>query len=194
MNTALTGYALFVAIVRQALFWLALGVALIALVDWLVRTRRLNPFGPVARFFRRAIDPLMAPVERRVVRAGGLPSSAPWWSLVFVVVAGILLVALLDFLGGFATEVMFGLTSPARFGVLLVSWTLTLLKVALIVRVVSSWFQLSPYSRWVRWSFVLTEWMIAPLRRVIPMFGPVDVTPLVAYFLLVLLGSVLGAR
>lgn len=192
MNAALSGYAAFVAVVRQALFWVALVLALIALVDWLVRTRRLNPFGRVARFFRRVVDPLMAPVERRVVRAGGLPSSAPWWSLVFVVVAGILLVALLDFLRGFAADVAFGVTTPARFGVLLVSWTLTLLKVALIVRVISSWFGMSPFSRWIRWSFVLTEWMLAPLRRVIPLFGPVDVTPLVAYFLLVIVGSVLG--
>lgn len=192
MDATLSGYAALVAVVRQALFWVALALALIALVDWLVRTRRLNPFGRVARFFRRVVDPLMAPVERRVVRAGGLPSSAPWWSLVFVVVAGILLVALLDFLRGFAADVAFGVTSPARFGVLLVSWALTLLKVALIVRVISSWFGMSPFSRWIRWSFVLTEWMLAPLRRVIPLFGPVDVTPLVAYFLLVIVGSVLG--
>ena len=192
MNAAMSGYAAFVGFFRQALFWLAAALAIIALVDWAVRTRRINAFGPLARFFRRVVDPLMAPVERRVVRAGGLPSSAPWWSLAFVVVAGILLVALLDFLGRFATDVAFGLSSPARFGVLLIAWTLALLKIALIVRVISSWFQMSPYSKWIRWSFVLTEWMLAPLRRVIPMFGPVDVTPLVAYFALVILGGILG--
>lgn len=194
MNTVLAAYSGFVAFVRQALFWVAVVLAVIALVDWAVRTRRLNPFGPVARFFRRAVDPLMAPVERRIVRAGGLPSSAPWWSLVFVVVAGILLVALLDFLGGFITELLFGLSSPARFAVLAVAWAISLLQVALIVRVISSWFQISPFSRWIRWSFVLTEWMLAPLRRVVPMFGPVDLTPLIAYFVLALVRSVLGAR
>jgi len=194
MEGTLSTYAAFVGFVRQALFWVAVAAAVIALVDWAVRTRRLNPFGAIARFFRRAVDPLMAPVERRIVRAGGLPSSAPWWTLVFVVVAGILLVALLDVLGGFITETMYGFTSPARFGVMLISWTLALLRIALVVRVISSWFQVSPYSKWIRWSFVLTEWMLAPLRRVIPVFGPVDVTPLVAYVLLVLLAGVLGVR
>lgn len=194
MNDGLAAYSAFVSWVRIALFWTALAVASIALVDWLARTRRISPFGPVPRFFRRFIDPLMAPVERRVVRSGGQPSAAPWWTLVFVVVGGILLVAVLNYLGTMLVEFSYGVSSPARFGMLLVSWTLTLLRIALIVRVVSSWIQISPYSRWVRWSYPLTEWMLAPLRRVIPAFGPVDVTPIVAYLLLVLLASAIGVR
>ena len=194
MHDTLAAYHTFVAAVRYILFWIALVLALVALVDWAVRTRKLNPFGPVARFFRRFVDPILAPVERRVVRKGGLPSAAPWWALAVVVVGGILLVALLNFLGGFATEVVFGLSSPGRFGVLLISWAISLLRIALIVRVVSSWIQISPYSKWIRWSFALTEWMLAPLRRVIPTFGPMDITPIVAFFLLALIGSVLGVR
>lgn len=194
MNEALVGYKAFVDVVRVVLFWMGAVAAVIALVDWAVRTRKLNPFGTIARFFRRFVDPLMAPIERRTVRSGGQPSAAPWWTLVFVVVGGILLIALLQFLDGFLTELYVGFTSPARFGKLLLSLTLSLLRLALIVRVISSWFGLSPYSRWLRWSFVLTEWMLIPLRRVIPLIGPVDVTPLVAFFLLALVGSVLGIR
>jgi YggT family protein len=52
------------------------------------------------------------------------------------------------------------------------------------VRVISSWFRISPWSRWIRWSYVLTEWLLAPLRRVIPPFGMIDITPIVAYILL----------
>lgn len=191
MNSAAGGYALFLTVVRQALFWLALAIALIALMDWLVRTRRISPFSAVARFFRRFVDPLMAPIERRVVRAGSMPTSAPLWTLVVVVVGGLLLLAVLDFVARFVAELFFGLSSPGRFGVLLISWVFSLLKIALIVRVVSSWFRISPYSRWIRWSFTLTEWMLAPLRRVIPAFGPIDVTPLVAFILLAILESLI---
>lgn len=194
MNDALAGYYAAVGVVRIALFWIAVAVALVALVDWLVRTRRLKPFGPVPRFFRRFVDPLLAPLERRLVRSGRQPSAAPWWALVVVVVGGILLVTVLNYLGGLFGEVAFGVSSPARFGAMLLSWTLALLRIALIVRVVSTWVQISPYSPWVRWSYVLTEWMLAPLRRVIPQLGPVDITPIVAYFLLVLLASVIGVR
>jgi uncharacterized protein YggT (Ycf19 family) len=52
----------------------------------------------------------------------------------------------------------------------------------------------SPYSRWVRWSYVSTEWILAPLRRLIPSFGQLDITPIAAYFLLTIAGSVLGLR
>lgn len=192
MNDALAGYYAAVGVVRIALFWIAVAVALVALVDWLVRTRKINPFGPIPRFFRRFVDPLLAPVERRLVRSGRQPSAAPLWALVVVVVGGILLVTVLNYLGGLFGEVAFGVTSPARFGAMLLSWTLALLRIALIVRVVSTWIQISPYSPWVRWSYVLTEWMLAPLRRVIPELGPVDITPIVAYFLLVLLASAIG--
>jgi YggT family protein len=75
--------------------------------------------------------------------------------------------------------------------VLLVTWTFGLLQLALFARVISSWFQMSPYSPWIRWSFVLTEWFLAPLRRVIPSFGMIDLTPIVAYFGLQLLEAVL---
>jgi YggT family protein len=187
MDQALNAYASFVQIVRQVLFWVALAVAIVALLDWLVRTRRVQPFGAIARFCRRYVDPLMRPVERRIVRSGGQPASAPWWSLVVVVVGGLLLIALLEFLGRFFLQLFWGISSPGRFGLLLVSWAFAVLRIALIVRVISSWFQVSPYSRWIRWSYVLTEWMLAPLRRIIPTFGPVDVTPIVAFLLLALL-------
>ena len=36
----------------------------------------------------------------------------------------------------------------------------------------------------MRWSFVLTEPLLRPLRAVIPAMGPFDVTPIAAYFLL----------
>ena len=192
MNDALAGYYAAVGVVRIALFWIAVAVALVALVDWLVRTRKINPFGAIPRFFRRFVDPLLAPVERRLVRSGRQPSAAPLWALVVVVVGGILLVTVLNYLGSLFGEVAFGVSSPARFGAMLLSWALALLRIALIVRVVSTWIQISPYSPWVRWSYVLTEWMLAPLRRISPELGPVDITPIVAYFLLVLLASAIG--
>jgi YggT family protein len=194
MNEVLAGYRVFVDVMRYVVFGIAVLAALIALVDWLVRRRTLNPFGPISRFFRRYIDPLMAPVERRVVRAGGQPSAAPWWTLVAVVVGGILFIELLNFLARFVTDLAFGLSSPGRLGALLISWTLSILQIALIVRVLSSWLPISPYSKWIRWAYHLTEWMLAPLRRVVPTFGPIDITPIIAFVLIALVGNLLGIR
>ena len=76
-------------VLRLVVFIIAAAALVIFTIDWLVRTRRLSPFGAVARFFRRVVDPLIVPIEHRVVRAGGLPSSAPWWALIAIVIGGL---------------------------------------------------------------------------------------------------------
>lgn len=180
----MVAFAIIVFVARRIVFALAVLVALVAVVDWAVRTRRISPFSGVARFCRRVVDPLLVPVERTVIRAGGGPASAPWWMLVAVVVGGLILLYLLEFVGGLLQQLMLGARQPAALPVILLSWAFKLVELALIVRVVSSWLPISPYSRWVRWSFTLTDWLIRPLRRIIPPLGMMDVTPIVAYLIL----------
>lgn len=188
MNSVLAGLDLAALFLRPALFWLALALALVCGIDWLARTRRINPFGPIARFFRSTVDPMFVPIERRVVRAGGTPASAPWWALALVVAGGIVVLALLDYARGMLLELTAASAgAPGGMVRLLVQWTFLLLRFALIVRIVSSWISLSAYSRWVRWSYALTEWMLRPLRRIIPPLGMFDLSPIVAWFALSLL-------
>jgi YggT family protein len=189
--SALATYSYVIAVTRTVLLFAAFGVAGICAFDWAVRTRRINPFSRTARFFRGRIEPMMAPVERVVVRSGGVPSTAPWWALAAVVVGGILLVSLMEMGGAILEQALFGIQTPSRIPMILVSWAFSLLRLALLVRVLASWFPISPFSKWIRWSFVLTEWMIAPLRRIIPRLGMFDLTPLIAWFLLNLLQSAL---
>jgi YggT family protein len=189
---ALATYVTIVAGVRVALFYAGILVALICAFDWAVRTRRINPFNRVARFFRGSVDPLMTPVERVIIRAGGSPASAPWWALVAFAVFGIALITVLEFLYGIFYQLVIVSGQPRQLPLLLASWAFAILKLALIVRVLSSWFPISPYSKWIRWSYWLTEWMIAPLRRVIPLIGMIDITPIVAWFALTLIQKFLG--
>ena len=136
---------------RPGLLGLAAVLGVVAGVDWLVRTRKINPFGPVARLFRTTVDPLMMPEERIVVRAGGLPTSAPWWSVLFVVIAGILLISALTFVREQVAMVLAALNSGPR-GIyrLVISWIFTIVQIAIVVRVVQSWIHFRPgawYSR-----------------------------------------------
>jgi YggT family protein len=180
------------SILRVAFLVLAIVFGVLCIVDWLVRTRRVNPMGSVGRFARRTIDPILAPIERRIVRAGALPTNAPLYSLVAVVLGGIIVLSLLDFLRTqlFAISVSAN-AGPRGIAVLLIRWSIGLLQIALIVRVISSWVRISPYSGWVRWSYVLTEWLLAPLRRIIPPLGMIDITPIVAFFVIQLIGGAL---
>lgn len=179
-----------IAILRTAFLAAAVVLAVVCILDWMVRSRRINPFSRVARVVRKTVDPLLAPVERRVVRAGGLPSSAPLWALGAAVLAGVVVLSLLGFLRGqLAVSAVMAQAGVRGISILLISWAFLILRVALLIRVISSWVRVSPYSRWIRWTFVLTEPMLRPLRRVIPTIGMIDITPLVAYFALGLLES-----
>ena len=191
MTGLLGPFARFVDIVRTALFGVAVLAAAACAAAWAVRTRRMSPYGAIARFVRAWVDPALKPVERMVVRAGAAPATVPWWGLVFLLVLGVLVLAILELLGGVLLRLAWGLEDPARLPMLLLSWAFALMRVALIVRVVSSWLPISPVSRWIQWSVVLTEWGLRPLRRIVPPLGAIDVTPIVAYFVLWLVQSVL---
>jgi YggT family protein len=188
MPTLLAALDALLNILRVVVFVVAAAALVIFTIDWLVRTRRISPFGPVARFFRRVIDPVLVPIEQRVVRSGGLPASAPWWALIVVVLGGLVLLALLNFIRGQIAFAAAAGGAGAR-GVLavLITWVFGILQLALIVRVISSWVRVSQYSRWVRWTIPLTEWMLRPLRNLIPpLAGTIDLSPLVAWLLLAL--------
>jgi YggT family protein len=185
MEGVLSGAGAVISVVRAALLSIAVVFGVICVLDWAVRTRKISPFNAIARFCRATVDPIIAPIERKVVRAGGTPASAPLWALAAVVIGGILLLSLLDFiLFQVAKSMIASQNGAAGIFQLLVSWTFTILKIALIVRVISSWLPISPYSRWVLWSYKLSEPILAPMRRIVPNLGGLDITPILAYFLL----------
>jgi len=185
----LTAFDTLLGILRVVVFIIAAAALVIFTIDWLVRTRRISPFGGVARFFRRVVDPVILPIEHRVVRAGGLPASAPWWALIAIVIGGLVVLALLEFIRG---QIQFAAAAGGAGArgliAVLVTWTFGILQLALIVRVISTWVRLSEWSKWIRWTIPLTEWLLRPLRKVIPpLAGTIDLSPLVAWLLLALL-------
>lgn len=185
---------LILALLRPVVFVAGAFTAVAALVSYLARTRKISPFSPIARFMRERVDPwLIGPMERRVLRAGGTPYAAPWWALAAVVVGGLLLLSALGFLRDQLGMLAYA-TQSGNLLYIAVRWTFGILQIALLARVISSWVGGSPYSKWWRWSYVITEPILAPLRRVIPTIGMLDITVLVAYFGLQLLESaILGA-
>jgi len=192
MDAFFVGVGVVTQVLRTVLLSVAVVFGAICILDWAVRTRKISPFNAIARFCRSTVDPLIAPIERKVVRAGGTPASAPLWALAAVVIGGILLLTLLDFIRlEIARSIIASQNGAAGIFALLVTWTFTVLKLALLVRVISSWLPISPYSVWVRWSYYLSEPILAPMRRVVPSMGGLDLTPLLAYFLLSVTESLL---
>ncbi len=64
------------------------------------------------------------------------------------------------------------------------------LTLAILARVLLSWFPMSPNNPIIAFINEITEPILAPLRRVIPPLGMIDITPIVALLLLQVLQSV----
>jgi YggT family protein len=185
MLQSLTALAALTELLRSVFLVGGIVLAGVAALDWAVRARRLNPFGGVARFLRARVDPRLAGVERQVIRAGGRATATPWWALVAYVMLAALVLGGLDMVGSLMRQAaMASSLGAVGFLLLAVRWTFGFLRIALLVRVLSSWFPGLGTNRWTRWAYGATEWMLAPLRRLIPSFGVIDITPIVAYFAL----------
>ena len=65
------------------------------------------------------------------------------------------------------------------------------LTVAIIARAIMSWFSPNSSNILAVILYRITEPLLAPLRRIIPMAGPFDFTPLVAIIILQLLGQLI---
>src|SRR3989454_3876454 len=156
--------------------------ALVALAGWLVRTRRVSPFGRLGRTLRSVTDPVLRPVEARLVRLGGNPVHAGWWLVVVVAVAGVLLLSLLDWIVRTAYWFYAAATGgPGALFALLVAAAYNVLVIALVVRVVASWLGWFRYSRWVRPAYALTDWLGGPIPRPFRPAGAVGFRPLRAW-------------
>lgn len=172
-------------IVVFAAFCVAL---LIAVMGWVVRTRRVSPFSALGRTLRAVSDPFTKPVERRLVAAGASPVNAGWWLVIGTALLGVLLLSLIDWLIRMSSELSGAAHGGARgIAGLAITLVYNVLFVALLVRVLGSWIGMFRYSRWMRPAYALTDWLVEPIRRVLPNVGMFDLSPLVAWLVLWLL-------
>jgi YggT family protein len=69
----------------------------------------------------------------------------------------------------------------------------TLLELAVLARVLLSWFRVDPYHPAVAFLYQITEPILRPLRNVIPPLGMMDVSPIVAMLLLGIIRQIIQA-
>jgi YggT family protein len=190
----------FIVLLHLVIGWLRVGFTAILLVAtalaalaWAERSRRISPFGGLARFARK-LDPLISPIERRIGRLGGTRANAPWWALLAVLLIGAAALGIVGYLRDVLTSIYYAMDQgPRGVARLVVSSLFMVIQLALVARVIMSWIG-GTYSRIGQFAYRLTEWFLGPLRGVLPSIGMVDISPMVAYFALSLIrGFVLGA-
>jgi YggT family protein len=82
---------------------------------------------------------------------------------------------------------------PATLLLRLVNLVFTLYSAAIIVRAFLSWFNISSHNQLARFLYEITEPLLAPLRRYVPVIGGLDFTPMVALVILWLVESLLSS-
>jgi YggT family protein len=182
----------YIILATRVLVFTVFSIALVvAVTHWAVKHGHLTPFGPIPRTVRRVGGPLLKTFERRLHRSGGNPTEAPYTLFWIALLGGLALIAVVQWLVGLAYEMVFSASAgPMWLARFLVNAAFSVLMISILIRAFASWFGISPYSKPMRVVYGLTEWLIEPLRKVVPPIGVIDITPMVAYFLLYLARSV----
>lgn len=171
------------------------GVGVAALVfatDWAVRRGHLKPFGAWPRMVRKGSDPLLVPLERRLLSSGKNPQDASLWLFIGVLIAGLLVIVFTRWLIS-TTGYLIALRSagPLAWVRLVIAVISAVLMGSIVVRIIGKWFGADRWHRGMRPFYRLTDWIIEPVRRRMPPFGRIDLSPLFAYLIILLARTVL---
>ena len=179
----------------RTLALVAFGAALVVVIThWAVRQKLLQPVGGWPRLVRRAGDPLLRPIARQLASAGRNPQDAPFWLLGLVVVGGLLGMTLVRWVtGSIALLIAMRGAGPLVWIRVLLEAATSLVMAAIMVRVIGLWLGVERYHRWMRAAYWLSDWIIEPVRRLLPPMGALDLGPIVAYLLLVVIRLLLEA-
>jgi YggT family protein len=64
---------------------------------------------------------------------------------------------------------------------------LTIMQIAIFARALITWFPIGPDNPLVRVLHEITEPVLAPLRRVLPRFGMIDLSPMIAIIIILVI-------
>lgn len=90
-------------------------------------------------------------------------------------------------IAGIVTQVIKSMLIIGVF--LLISTWLNVVMYAIFIMVIASWLQTDPRQPVLQIALSCTEWLIAPLRRIIPPIAGLDFSPMAALFLLIFLNQ-----
>ena len=154
---------------------------LIVLLRFILQLVRANFYNPLCQFIVRATQPLLKPLRKIIPGFGGLDLA----SLVLAIVLQFILIALTLLLtyGIVANPIQMLIWS-------MIGITALFLKVfffALIVSVILSWVAQGSHNPGVELVNQICEPVLAPIRRILPNLGGLDISPIFAFLALKLL-------
>ncbi|HEV7843156.1 MAG TPA: YggT family protein [Pyrinomonadaceae bacterium] len=162
------------------------GVIVLILLRFILNYTDANPFSRPVLAVRRMTDPLIMPVRRALVGFGVDPKAAPLIAILLAILVGWFMVQLTDSILGTAKGVTLSL--QARRFIPLVGFilygALDIYAILIFIRIIFSWGMVSYSNRVMRFLVNVTDPLLVPLRRMIPPFGMLDLSPIVAFILI----------
>ena len=67
-----------------------------------------------------------------------------------------------------------------------------LYEIALLIRIVLSWVPHNPYNQAIRFLYKITDPVLNPVRKIIPPFKGIDLSPVVVFFALGIIKKMVG--
>jgi YggT family protein len=171
-------------------------VAVIALVVLRLVADQVNPnpFGWSSRTIRRLTDPLISPVRRALVGFGVDPKYAPLVTILLTIVLGWFAIQVVSSLANTVAGILLALGRNAvvpMVGYLLYG-LVSLYTLLIFMRIIFSWVMVSYSNRVMRFLVNTTEPLLGPLRRMVPLIGTFDISPIVAFIILRILQAAIA--
>ncbi|MAB41585.1 YggT family protein [Halopseudomonas pachastrellae] len=148
---------------------------LIVLLRFLLQLVRADFYNPLSQFIVRATKPLLMPLRRLIPGYGGLDFA----SLVLGIAIQLVMLILIILLMGYALPNILLLVSWAAIGVL--ALFVKIFFFALIISVILSWVAQGSYNPAVILINQLCEPILAPIRKILPALGGLDLSPIFAF-------------
>jgi len=169
-------------------------IIVVVLLRVLANQADLNPFGWSSLTIRRLTDPFIGPVRRALMGFGVDPKYAPLITILMAVLLGWFALQLVSTLTNTLAGIVISLRNHA--GVATIGYVLyglvSLYILLIFIRIVFSWVMVSYSNRLMRWLVKTTEPMLGPLRRIVPLVGAFDISPIVAFIILWLLQAAIA--
>jgi YggT family protein len=151
---------------------------LIVLLRFILQLVKADFYNPLSQFIVRATHPLLKPLRKVIPSFAGLDLA----SLVLAILVQLVLMALVLMLMGY------GLDNPLQLLVWsIIGVTALFIKVfffALIISVILSWVAQGSHNPAAELINQICDPLLAPIRRILPSLGGLDLSPIVAFLVL----------
>ncbi|AJD50025.1 hypothetical protein S7S_18065 [Isoalcanivorax pacificus W11-5] len=151
----------------------------VLLTRFILQLVRADFYNPISQFIVKASNPVLVPL-RKLVPANGNLDLASLVAVLLLVIGKVYLLLVLGGAGGMPPVAALLLYSLRTLAGLLLNY----LFFAVLVRVILSWVAPDPYNPFTAIMIQITEPVMAPVRRILPSMGGLDLSPLIVLLII----------